>query len=248
MSPILGSLKWNRILIDVCTQRDFLDTGAAVQVANRDAVLATLREVFGALRQSRMPVVSSMESHRQSEPPNGFPLHCIDGTDGQAKVPFTLLNPRLVVENDNYLSLPPDLKDYRQLLFRKRTKDLLSNPKADRFLTQSVVDEYIICGVGLERSIKSLALGLLARHKRVSVITDACGHWSSADADLASRQLNAKGIRLLTAAEFIAELLAPPVLPNRARRYARVSGNRHHPSAVSRDAAARSETSKGRKG
>lgn len=247
MAPIVGSLKWNRILIDVCTQRDYLDADAVVQVANRDPVLARLREVFSAIRHSRMPVVSSMESHRHSEPPNGFPIHCIDGTDGQDKVAFTLLTPRLIVENDNYLSLPPDLKDYRQLVFRKRTRDLLSNPKADRFLTQSVVDEYVICGVGLERSIKSLGLGLLARHKRVSVILDACGFWSAADADLASRQLGAKGVRLLTTEEFISELLAPPALPNRNRLRSRSLRNRHHPGAVSRDAAPRAAAAKTRK-
>jgi len=59
----------------------------------------------------------------------------------------------------------------------------LSNPKADRFLTHWRPEEYIIVGVGLERAIRGLALGLLARHKTVTVVTDACGYWSSGDAD-----------------------------------------------------------------
>jgi len=104
-----------------------------------------------------------------------------------------LLSPRTIVETDNYLSLPPDLQaNNRQLIFRKRTRDILSNPKADRFLTHWRPEEYILVGVGLERAIRGLALGLLARHKTVTVVTDACGYWSSGDADLVLRQLGAR--------------------------------------------------------
>jgi len=216
---------WDRVLIDVCTLRDYLDPGAILQVANLDELITHLGQVFRWALEQRIGVVSSIESHRASEPLNGWPLHCIDGTPGQSKPDFTLLKPAAMVETDNYLSLPPDLrKDYRQLIFRKRSRDVLGNPKADRFLTQLRLDEYIIVGVGVERAIKSLALGLLARHKAVAVVTDACGHWSGADAELAFRQLAAKGARLTTAAE----LTAPPPMPDRhsgsgsrRRRYVR---------------------------
>jgi nicotinamidase-related amidase len=131
-----------------------------------------------------------------------------------------------VVETDNYLSLPPDLREkHRQLIFRKRSRDILSNPKADRFLTHLRPDEFIIVGVGLERAIRSLALGLLARHKTVTVVTDACGFWSGADADLASRQLAAKGIRLTT----VEEITKPRLVAKRPRRRMRRARPRHHP-------------------
>ncbi len=217
------SLKWNRVFIDVCTQHDFLDPGAILQVSNLARILPPLRNLYRWVRAAEVPVVSIVESHRPSEPPNGFPMHCIDGTPGQQKVPFTLLTPGAMVENDNYLSVPSDLrKNYRQLVFRKRTKEILSNPKTDRFLTQMVGDEFVIFGVGLERSIKSLALGLLARQKTVSVVIDACGCWSAADAELATRQLAAKGVTLLTTEELTAPPPPRPVLiaTRRTRRYA----------------------------
>jgi len=200
-----NSVKWNRVLIDVCTQRDFLTPGAILQVANLDELIPNLRKVLGWARSARLPIVSSVESHRPSEPSNGFPMQCIDGTAGQEKVGFTLLSPWVLVETDNYLSLPPDLRrNYRQLIFRKRTRDVLSNPKADHFLTQLKADEFIVFGVGLERAVKALALGLLARHKTVAVISDACGYWSAADAELAARQLAAKHIRIVTTSEITA--------------------------------------------
>jgi len=200
-------ISWNRLLVDICIQRDFLDTGAILQVANRSSLLPNLEKIFTWVQEQFLPVFSSVESHRPTEPLKGFPLHCIDGTPGQQKLPLSLLSPRIIVETDNCLSLPPGLRqNYRQLIFRKRAREVLSNPKADRFLTQLEADEFIIFGVGLERAIRCLALAMIARHKNVTVISDACGYWSSGDADLALRQLEAKGIRLVTTSE----LTAPP--------------------------------------
>ena len=221
------AITWNRVLIDICTQRDYLEPGAILQVANRDELLANLRLLFGWATANAVPVVSIIESHRPTEPINGFPLHCIDGTPGQWKPSFTLLDPRFLVETDNYLCLPPDLrKNYRQLLFRKRTRDVLSNPKADHFLTQLKAQEFIIAGVGLERAVKGLALGLLARHKTVTVVGNACGYWSSADGELAIRQMVAKGIQSAKAADVVApqERLTTP----RKRLCRRSLIGRHH--------------------
>jgi len=219
---------WKRVLVDVCTQRDFLTLGSPLQVANLDAVLAGLQRVFEWASCSKTAVVSLVESHRPSEPIRGFQLHCVDDTPGQEKLPFTLLSPRATVETDNFLSLPPDLpENNRQVIFRKRTRDILSNPKAERFLTLLRPDEYIIVGTGLERAIRGLALGLLARHKAVTVVTDACGYWSGADAELVFRQLGAKGIKLTT----VEEITKPQPVPAK-RTVARLRrSRRHHPVA-----------------
>jgi len=216
---------WKYILVDVCTQRDFLESGAILQVANRDELIINLRHIFHWARANDIAIVSVIESHRPTEPLNGYPLHCIDNSPGQKKLDFTLTTPRFLVEADNYLSLPPDLRDnYRQLLFRKRSRDVLSNPKTDRFLTQLDTEQIYIVGVGIERAIKGLALGLHARHHRVTVVADACGHWSRADADLSARQLAAKGITLLKTTE----VTSMPIKPERATpRYQR---NRRHSS------------------
>ena len=217
---------WNRVLLDVCTQRDFLTPGCPLQVAHLHALIANLERVFDWVRSSGIAVVSLVESHRPTEPMRDFPQHCIDDTPGHEKLPFTLLSPRTIVETDNYLSLPPDLQaNNRQLIFRKRTRDILSNPKADRFLTSWRPEEYIIVGVGLERAIRGLALGLLARHKTVTVVTDACGCWSTADAELVVRQLGAKQIRLTT----VDELTRPPVVVAKRRLLRLHRSRRHHP-------------------
>jgi nicotinamidase-related amidase len=176
-------------------------------------------------------VVSCIESHRPSEPINGFPLHCIDGTQGQRKPEFTKLEPRILIEADNSLALPPDIMhSYRQIIFRKRARDVLGNPKTDRFLTQLQSDEFILFGVGLERAIRGLALGLLSRHKCVTVVADACGMWSHADADLVIRQLTAKGITMITTETLTAPPPVAPASPPRRIVYHGRVLNRHHPA------------------
>ena len=194
-----------QILLDINTQRDFLEEGGAVPVLNRTEILSNLSRVLRWTRQHYVPVISAIEAHREPEPSNGFPRHCVDGSWGQKKLPFTLLRERTVVEADNSYSIPLDaLKCYRQIIFRKRSRDFLCNPKAERLLTEVCVGEFIVCGVGLEFGIKALVLGLIARNKRVAVIADACGYWNYADADLSLRQIEAKGAALVTVEELLA--------------------------------------------
>ncbi len=231
---------WKRVLIDACTQNDFLEPGAIMQVRNRLGLLGNLHKVFAWARSANVPVVSCIESHRPTEAGQGCPLHCIDDTHGQRKPGFSLIEPRILIEADNTLSLPPNLMtSYRQILFRKRARDILGNPKADRFLTSLQAEEFVLFGVGLERTIRNLALGLLARHKNVSVVSDTCGFWSPPDAELVLRQLAAKGIRLLTAEELIAP--PPPPTSSAPRRivyHGRVL-RRCHPDRMSSETGSR---------
>ena len=214
------------VLLDLNTQRDFLGENAPCRVANASELVPALRNIIAWTLRNEVPIISSMESRRSEEATLGsLPPHCLDGTAGQLKLRFTLLRNRVSVEGDNTLTLPLDLfQNYQQVIFRKRTDDLLSNPKADRFLTQLRAREYIVFGLGLEHSVKSLALALRARSQRISVITDGCGYWSASTAEFALRQMVAKGIRLITVEELLRRKLGRP------RRYSRlINGNSHRP-------------------
>jgi len=183
------------ILIDMTTQRDFLDADGGFPVVNRPAVVRNLRRLFGLAQTYHLPVISAVDSHRENEPAqNGFPQHCVEGTPGQKKPSFTLLQKRIFVEANNSLDLPANLLNrYRQVVFRRRTSDLLDNPKADRLLTGLQPELFVVFGVGLERSIRRLILCLLARGRDVGYIPEACGYWNETDAELSRRQILAKG-------------------------------------------------------
>ena len=203
MSVPTGDSKMECVLVDLCTQRDFCTPTGAYPIANLSEVLPALRRVFGWALSKDVPIVSALDSHRRWElNPNGSEIHCFDGSEGQRKMDFTLLPSRLMIEGDNTLGLPTGpFDEYQQVVFRKRTDDLLANPKADRFLTQLPVAEFILFGNGIENSIRALTLALLARGKNVTVILDACGYWKACESELALRQIWAKGVTLATVDE-----------------------------------------------
>jgi nicotinamidase-related amidase len=208
------------VTVDLNTQRDFCVGDGAFPVANLAELIPALRRVVAWVKRNQVPTIASIESHREWElSDSGNPIHCVDGSDGQEKLDFTLLANRTYVRSDNTLTLPIDLfMQYQQVIFWKRADDLLTNPKADRMLTQLETRQYLLFGVGIETSIKALALALLARRKRVTVVADASGYWSRGTADLAIRQIVAKGARLTTVDELLSRKL------DRRVRYSPIPG------------------------
>jgi len=188
------------VLIDLNTQYDICVREGADPVANVETLIPALRRVIAWAKRNHAPIVSSLNSRRPYElSPNNHHQHCLEGSPGQQKVAFTVMALHACIDVDNTLCVPADLfRRHQQVIFRERADNLLGNPKADRFLTQLKAGEYLIFGSGVECSVKTLALGLLAREKRVSVIVDACGYWNQAEADFALRQMAAKGAKLLT--------------------------------------------------
>jgi nicotinamidase-related amidase len=203
------------VVVDLNTQRDFCDADGVFPVANLPDLIPALRHMVAWSKRNFVPVVSSVESHRPGDlSDSGYPICCVDGSAGQRKIEFTLFPAYAQVEADNTLSCPTDLfKWYQQVIFRKRRDDLLTNPKADQFLTALEADEFVLFGVGVERSVKALALGLLIREKQVAIVLDACGYWHKATAELAMRQVLAKGARCITIDELLRRRLS------RRRRY-----------------------------
>ena len=196
---------WPCVLVDLNTQHDFLDPAAICRVRNGEELIPAVRRIIAWAKWNHVPVISSMDCHRDGEGTHdGFPRHCIDGTSGQCKIPWTLFGTHVRIEGDCTLALPLDLfSEHQQVIFRKRTHDLFGNPKADRFLTQLRTEEFVLFGVGLEFSIEALALGLVARNRNVTVVVDCCGFWSNSEADLALRRMHAKGVDLVAVEQLL---------------------------------------------
>ncbi len=204
MSSTTRRSSFDRILIDLNTQCDLLLPRGALPVTNRAAILPNIRRLMNWGRVERVPIISSLESHRPGESSRGLPSYCVDRTSGQRKIPFTLMPRRVVFAGDNTIDLPIDVfRRFQQVIFTKRCRDFLSNPKADRLMQAVAVNHLVIFGTVAEHCVKAAALGLLARQHRVAVVTDACGFWSATDADLAMRQIEAKGAILVTTEELI---------------------------------------------
>ncbi len=195
---------FNRILVDLNTQCDLLLPRGALPVTNRAEILPNIRKLMNWGRIDAHPIISTLEAHRPGESIRGLPSYCVDRTPGQRKLPFTLLPRRIVCTGDNTFDLPLDIfRRYQQVVFTKRNRDFLSNPKADRLVNAISSHHLVVFGTVAEHCVKAAVLGLLARQHRIAVVTDACGFWSAGDAELAMRQLDAKGAVLVTTEELI---------------------------------------------
>ena len=183
-------------LIDIDTQRDFLLAGANVCIRNHRKVLAHIRRVIAWARHENVSIISTAEVHPNNN--GGSRLdHCIDGTNGQEKIPYTLLTNRTSFPADNNAFLPSDLlQTYRQVILCKRCVDPFREPRIDRLLSEVQADEFILIGACTEGAVKATALGLLQRGKTVRVVVDAIGSHNAREANLAVRKMETKGAKL----------------------------------------------------
>ncbi len=204
----LFRMKRRQILIDVSTQRDlFLAQGKAC-VGNHRRVLANIRRIMAWARYNGIPVISTCEVYPTNgdgdddsnghEEFSGNGHYCIDGTEGQKKIRYTLLDSRVSFPADGSTDLPLDvLRSHKQIILHKRCTDPFDEPRIERLLTDIKADEFIIIGAKTEDAVKAMVLGLLQRGKRVRVIVDAVGSRNKQDAKLALRKIEAKGAKLI---------------------------------------------------
>lgn len=191
--PVI-TLRRKRIIIDIDTQYDFLCASGKNPIRNHRRVLANIRRVMAWARHKNIRMISTAEVY---EPGNGKD-YCLDSTPGQQKVSYTLRDNCKVFPADGNTDLPRDIfKIYDQVVLNKRCENPFDEPRADRMLSELKADEFIIFGVTLESAVKSTALGLLMRKKHVTLINDAIGYHDKNSADIALRQIEAKGAKII---------------------------------------------------
>ncbi len=186
-----------QVLVDINTQKDlFLADGKAC-VGNHRRLLQKIRRIMAWARYDHIPVISTCEVFPEN---NGHehPPYCIDGTDGQKKISYTLLKDKTSFPADGSTDFPLDiLHQNRQIILHNRTQDPFDEPRIERLLTEIDANEFILIGAPAEETVKAAALGLLQRGKKVTVIKDALGSLDKQEAELAVRKMMAKGAKLI---------------------------------------------------
>jgi len=172
---ILQLIKSRRkqILIDIDTQKDFLLAEGKACIRNHRRVLAHIRRVMAWARSQHVPIISTAEVYPNNNGEDNVG-YCIDGTEGQKKIPYTLFKDRISFAADGSTDLPRDmLRQHRQIILHKRCVDPFDEPRIDRLLSEVRANEFILVGASLEGAVKMTALGLLQRGKKVTIIVDA---------------------------------------------------------------------------
>jgi nicotinamidase-related amidase len=196
---ILQLVKTRRrpILVDIDTQKDFLLADGKACIRNHRRVLAHIRRVMAWARSQHIPIISTAEVYPSNNGDDAA-RHCIDGTEGQKKVRYTLLGDRVTFAADGNTDLPRDmLRRHRQVILHKRCVDPFDEPRIDRLLSELRAGEFILVGTSLEGAVKMTALGLLQRGKKVTVVVDAVGTHNKKEANLTLRKMETKGARLI---------------------------------------------------
>ncbi|MHC4326014.1 MAG: cysteine hydrolase family protein [Planctomycetota bacterium] len=211
--------RWH-LLIDIDTQKDFLLASGRACVRNQAEVLTNIRRVMAWAWRNNIPVISTAEVYPNN---NGCSEigYCLDGTDGQKKVPCTLLTDRVSFPADNKNALPADiLLAYRQVILHKRCIDPFNEPRIERLLSEVEVDEFILIGAGTEDAVRATALGLLHRGRKVRIIVDALGTHNKRKARLALRAMKTKGAQLVETSDIAGVYQLRPPLPSIVRSIA----------------------------
>lgn len=178
------------VLLDINTQRDYLLADGRACVRNHRRVLAHIRRVMAWARINKTPIISTCQVPTNGQ--NG------SAPTGLQKVSYTLIQNRISFLPETRTDLPIDLmRRYQQVIFQKRTIDPFDEPRIDRLLTELKVGEFILIGTTTEAEIQATALGLLQRHRKVTVIVDAVGSQNPQEAHMALRKMEAKGARLI---------------------------------------------------
>jgi nicotinamidase-related amidase len=182
-----------RVLVDVNTQRDFLLAEGSACIRNHRRVLSHIRRIMAWARIRHIPIISVCDVY----PGDDGASCCIDGTDGQKKVRYTVMHNHVSFPADGHADLSGGiLKQYRQVILNKRCVDPFDEPRIERLLTEVKGSEFIVVGAGTETSVMATVLGLLQQGKKVSVVIDAVGSQDSRAAELALRKMKAKGAKL----------------------------------------------------
>ena len=185
-----------RILIDINTQKDFLLANGNACIRNHRRVLSNLRRIMAWARHGKIRIISTCEVHPNNN--GGTVNYCIDGTEGQKKIRYTLLDNHVSFAAKSSTDLPADvLRRHRQIIFYKRCTDPFEEPRIERLLSEVRADEFVLIGTTAEGAVKATALGLLQRGKTVRVVVDAVGSRNKAEAKLAMRKMQAKGAKLI---------------------------------------------------
>jgi len=196
----------NPILLDIETQRDFFSRGGSCYDRRAPRVARNIYRLFTWARICGVPVLSTVLRLRRREPgPLADRPHCIEGTDGEEKLPRTVLARRINLGLRNTTDLPDHLfRRHQQVIFEKRHPDVFAHARIERLITELPSATFVLCGAGVAGGIVQAAVGLRSRGFDVVLAEDAVLELRPDAARMARLRMEAKGVVFATAEQITA--------------------------------------------
>jgi nicotinamidase/pyrazinamidase len=173
-----------RLFFDVDTQKDFILSDGALSVPGAEEIIPNLKKLTQFARTNEIQIMGSIDNHYGDDAHKEkevelakwggqFPEHCMNGSEGQEKIPETTpLDPALIANRAYTLEeLNARVKGKKEIYFEKQGYDVFDNPNVTE-LTKAF-DEVVIYGVATDYCVLMAALGFQKQGKRVFVVRDA---------------------------------------------------------------------------
>ena len=200
-----------RILWDVDTQVDFVQSDGRLAVPDAEAAVPAMARLVVAARAAGIPHVASADDHELtddeiSEHPDfrqTYPPHCLRGTHGAEKIPETAQADPVPLALS---PVPEHWLEGREFLLLKKHFDVFTNPNADLLLDHLDPEEVIVFGVATDVCDDAAIRGLLARGRAVTFVPEAS---RGLDADRTAACLEdwrAQGVRFASVDQVLADL------------------------------------------
>lgn len=169
------------VFFDIDTQMDFILPAGALYAPGAVTVLPNVVKLNRLAHQRGLPLISTMCAHGEDAAEfKGWPPHCVKGTLGQRKPAATLVPDQIFIEKDEL--------------------DLFSSPALEKMLDSLRITDCVVYGLLTEYCVRFAVMGLLARHRKVLLVTDAVHHLSASHAsDVVRGFIAAGGSCILTA-------------------------------------------------
>jgi len=193
------------IFWDVDTQADFMLAGGKLYVPGAEAIIPNLKLLTEWARDHKILVVSSMCAHHEGDDEfQEYPPHCLVGTPGQKKIPGTVLARRAVIPN-RPAPVPPNLREFAQVVIEKQRYDVFTNPNTEALLERLGRGlEVVLYGVVTEVCVAYAARGLLECGYRVRLVRDAIHHLDEAKGRALADEVARRGGEVTTTTAVLA--------------------------------------------
>ena len=201
----------DRVLLDIESQRDFFSPGGAMYRPESAGVYRKISRLFSWARANKIPVISTLLRLRpgQRGQLSSIP-YCVDDTEGEGKMPRTVLARRVNLGLLNTTDLPDHIfQDYQQVVFEKRDSDIFAHARIERLITELPPCTFVLCGAGISAGIYQAAVGLRSRGFPVVLASDAALTVNAEQARMAHLRMEAKGVVYAPTESIIAPVAKP---------------------------------------
>jgi nicotinamidase/pyrazinamidase len=206
------------IFWDVDTQVDFMKSDGRLYVPDSENIIANLKRLTEYAHAAGIPIVASADDHEpghrelSAEPDfrETFPLHCMRGTPGQAKIAETALRNPMVIEPEaqDPGELRARVRAHRgDFLLHKHWFDVFTNENTDTLIEALAPDSITLYGVALDVCNRYAIEGIVERYPaiRLFAVTDAMKPINAGIAEELLREWGDEGVRLVTTDEVVGE-------------------------------------------